>query len=507
MKAKQIFTFVLIIALLTIIVTACSLPKEQPTETPSEETTPNIVTPKPSTPSPLPTPTEPTATPEPEIFYPLENLAPFSEDRAWVQYYPERNTCITALIDTTGEVLFSTDMNVIDYSPFVDGLSYCIVRMNSPQLDLRYMIIDKSGEIISSTATSVQRDHDYVILGYTNGHFIVAEHIVNFNTDEWYIGTIDSHGNVINELQPCENINLYSTISNYQSYNDHKTGNRTAFYVGDGIIGLIANRDFKLGTGEYLSGLYDTKTNSSLSFNYSRNENLIIFGKFYDGQMLVKYDKPFDNTYYMMSSDYLTSDLGDENIFTPLSDTSSIGLALEFRFSEGLGNNLYSMPSAHYINVEGVAVTIEGHPDYEGLTVYGLPFKGDYAILNIIGADGYVYVTAINKAGTIMYEPVKTDINSRGAFGHVSNWLPTEDSTDNGYVCTKIKDILVIITPKGDIIPVSNDLSSIDNNLSITYVDPSDRTNRTTFVISGNWIINDNTYTSLDGSVIIDSVK
>lgn len=164
----------------------------------------------------------------------VETLADFSEERAFVQFtdYSEEDlkmaedgvrTMLTddedekaqyameymdyepqggnriALIDTQGKILWKSDRTLNDQSlteisEFRDGLAYFIFDGNEGE---NYNIIDSEGNISYTKECS----EDFMILSHGGGLFLVAEHIANFDVDEWRIGTIDKHGNVVAEYQ------------------------------------------------------------------------------------------------------------------------------------------------------------------------------------------------------------------------------------------------------------------------------------------------------------------
>lgn len=83
---------------------------------------------------------------------------------------------------------FTKENNVLkETSVFRNGLAYFILCGNEKST---YNIIDSDGNI------TFTRDftEDFKILGHGDGLFLVAEHVVNFDTDEWQIGAMDKNG-------------------------------------------------------------------------------------------------------------------------------------------------------------------------------------------------------------------------------------------------------------------------------------------------------------------------
>jgi hypothetical protein len=126
--------------------------------------------------------------------YAITKTRPFSEDRAWVDLGGSKEHK-AALIDRSGRALLTLPETPYYCSQMTDGLSFVLFSSSEKH---RYIIVDSSGTVLSGNENG---ENDYWLLGYGGGHFIVAEHINNFNVDEWYLGTVDKNGEVANELK------------------------------------------------------------------------------------------------------------------------------------------------------------------------------------------------------------------------------------------------------------------------------------------------------------------
>lgn len=107
-----------------------------------------------------------------------------------------------ALIDTQGRIIWKSERTqngqaLTTVSEFRDGLAYFIFNGNEGE---SYNIIDSEGNVSYTKECS----EDFMILSHGGGLFLVAEHIVNFDTDEWNLGTIDKNGNIVAEYKPYE---------------------------------------------------------------------------------------------------------------------------------------------------------------------------------------------------------------------------------------------------------------------------------------------------------------
>ncbi len=166
---------------------------------------------------------------------PLETLTDFSEERAFVQLtdYSEKDLKMAedgikaaltddkddaakyamkyigyepeggnraALIDTQGRIIWKSERTrseqaLVAVSEFRDGLAYFIFSGNNGE---SYNIIDLKGNVTYTKECS----EDFMILSHGGGTFLIAEHIADFDRDEWEVGTIDKNGNVLAECQP-----------------------------------------------------------------------------------------------------------------------------------------------------------------------------------------------------------------------------------------------------------------------------------------------------------------
>ena len=448
MKPKNLLSLVLAL-MLVFALTACT------------KSSPNASEPVPPSVSPITVETNPSngtgvhdsnaaviETPPEVVYvsYSIQSAGPFSEDRAWVKY-GDQHRPLTALIDSTGNVLYHTDDEVLYSSPFEDGLSYYLVNVG--RNDNRYFILDSDGNVLSSNINS---ENNYTLLSYADGHFIVAEHITGFDANEWHMGTIDQHGQIKNILQPRPGIDIARVIDHLYSNHTIEFGNqeRVVFYAGDGIVSLT-----------HAGGLYCVRNDETVVLTDDNGSSLNsmrqfrFHGRFHDGFTLASYPLRSSGPWVsvIMSSAYLTGDLGNTEIFRPA--PFSIGTYSEgLHFSEGSlltnGITVYSDAFYNHQNVQGyydLEQLVIGFPEYEGRNLIGAPFKGGYAAIGVQGADGAMYVTVIDKAGNKMYELIKIDekIGENDGIDRIS--------ASGGYIYTKIDGADVIINPNGVISP------------------------------------------------------
>ena len=159
----------------------------------------------------------------------IENLTDFSEERAFIQfddysevetddvkdaikaYNGDENDKINyviqhwdddfqgfnraALIDTQGKIIWKSEFtkeNIVlrESSQFKNGLAYFVFNGNEKSA---YTIIDSDGNVTFTRDFS----EDFIILEQGDGLFLVAEHITNFDTDEWQLGAMDRNGTMV----------------------------------------------------------------------------------------------------------------------------------------------------------------------------------------------------------------------------------------------------------------------------------------------------------------------
>jgi hypothetical protein len=482
MKAKRICVPVLALVLITSM-TACTKPN-------TAEFIPAPPAASPQTESGSPAnsenmqPAGDVANATPEIIYteyPFREMGVFSEDRAWVKYGGQ-NALSTALIDNTGAVLFQTDFEISYCSPFEDGLSYCLVK---GEPDYTWFIIDSAGTITAANfdLTRLESDlvktNNYMLFGYADGHFLVAEHITGFDANEWRMGTIDKNGNVLNELKPRPDFDIERTVGDLDYSLKNGTLKRLFYNAGDGIVSM-----------QYAGGLYNVRDDKAVAlvsqdgipFKNAILYNLNFNGRFNDGfaTVWVQYE------FYIMSSAYISGDMNNTEIYKPI----EAGDATEY--SEGLyagwvQPDIYKPQFCCYLDLNGdIAITF---PEYEGRDYYCAPFSGGYAAMSVEGVDNFWYITVIDKTGKRMYEPIKTDAKVGDYYLH-----SLDGKTSHGYIYDIIGGEDVIITPDGKTLkPGADDLSVIGKDISFAN-------------ISNGFIHTNKGYTSLDGKTVINSL-
>lgn len=389
--------------------------------------------------------------------YPLRKIYPFSEDRAWVVFGEDEYSSSSGIIDKDGRLVYQAGSKWYYVSQFQDGFSF--YRENDTE-ESPCGIIDSDGNTVFKSQITLEGG--YLILAYGNGHFFVAQHIQNFDTDEWRYGTIDKDGNVLNEMKPCEESFGFSNIR----------------YIGGNFISTP-------------SVLYNISTSR---FFYPSGE-IADFCEA-EGYTYIMLEALFDEALCIVDTNFegLSRNENDE-----LQGYVSIkhGLYAASGYSEGL---IYGYREEDYNDYEEDAVS--GYYDkdlnlvisleqYAENDIIGGAFHGGYAAVKMYGADGECYASVIDKQGNLVYPQIKTDD------------IDVNNSA-NGYLQATIDNEKKIIGPDGTVYtPGVDDLSvlagltfgDVSNGFLLMGTDESDSSDEAPY------------YVNLDGNTVIDSVK
>lgn len=406
--------------------------------------------------------------------YPFTEIQPFSEERAWVEFNKD-NTICTGIIDADGKLLYQAEGRFSYFSQFKDGTTF--YRESSEETS-PCGIIDLEGNLLFES--QITSDGGYLILGYGEGQFFVAQHLQNFDADEWRYGTIDKNGNVVNEMKEFR-IDEYSYLvsapdidyeikyigENYMEFADDNKAK--IFYNLSAAEIVFPDVNYRPIT-EFREGyaLCDAPYNGYAYIIMSVDEWLECINLNYD--MYSCYENPY---YYDGRTD-IDEEFGWVNGLV-------LGSPYHFDQYELKGDYGY------YDKDWNLVISLEKYRDKE---IKGGPFGGGYAAVTLRGADGYYYASAVDQSGDLAYDPVKIDSGE------------LNDSA-NGYFQVVIDDEKKIINPNGAIYtPGIDDLSMLKE---LTFGDVSGG-----FIIMSSEENNSDVtpyYASLDANTIIDSVK
>jgi hypothetical protein len=429
-----------------------------------------------------------TPAPAPTLYteeYSLEKQYPFSEDRAWVHYI-SNGVLTSAVINTEGIVIFEQiigqstsgrDYNPI-CAPFTDGLSYIVADRSH---DKTFKVIDNSGKLLYDSSHD---GNDYILLGYGDGHFVVAQYIANFNTNEWRLGTIDADGIVLNEMKVIDDTGrpTYNPVERLTKSGIYSDNYSNQFeYLGEGWFSL---------NGRSSIVLYNAITNV-LYATQSAIQELVDARTFIDNPIMIaaypsRVLQELDFTPVTAMGGQVEADF-QRSWETTTDERKSIAYRTNY-FEDGLIYGIRYGPRSPFAR----SVVERGYYDLSGTKVVSIPeeiseirytpapFRGGYAALRIVGADNNVYVTIIDKTGTMQYTPVM-----------VSSCFILDSS--HGYIfVTTINGDYHLLNPSGRAVFPGDNLWDLRD--------------ATFGSISNGFIITDtNEYYSVDGRTVIRS--
>lgn len=388
----------------------------------------------------------------------LDHITDFSEGRAWVEFsinhlkkgsgrsarqavdaamggtlgkiiYGLQNgsmdgTQCAAVIDTHGKIVWQSDVTretsgyvLSEKSDFRDGLAYCLFNSNDGPV---YCIVDGSGNL---TYTQAKSD-DFQILGAGGGFFLVVKKVSGFEAEGWQIGVIDKNGNVVMPFQEFQ-----TTSPDYQEplgFDEHN-GFGLCEYMGDGIFKLGKQGDascYVLLNVKAQKVIYTKRNTVSGAVEQFLTEfqdgaatvivggdgdsKLCTLGA--DGTLSERLNNAWTRRMLTMSRSTYDANAvyGDGLLFVPYDsnlDGQEFGDYYEAFGEEKPNSEPFICHTGVYYGLDGkVAVDL---PQYRGKHDFiATPFQNGHAAVRVIGADGQRYVTAIDKSGSTLFEPL-----------------------------------------------------------------------------------------------------
>lgn len=375
-----------------------------------------------------------------------------SENRIWIEFSRVINNNFTkksALIDTDGKILWECQINpdstgLIETSNFKDGLAYCLFKNDNK---LQYMIFDSDGNVTYTR----DKDDNFILLGHGDGLFLAAEHIIDFERNEWQIGAIDKNGNTVVPFKvykkdpppgpdpvekpsgpiPDPNYNYWAYLEYYEQLDAYEAYSNYSFtpeaisfdtsstpdnqnikceYMGDNI--------YKIGPESNFWYVLLNLDSQSIIYTYDRNYTSNPLHNFYDGgivfltnfengtaKVLHKYQSPVSR-----EEKNVVSTITEDGVITTIIDnywTNNILSRSDVTFNDGLvcvNSTSQEFPSGYY-DLEGNRLI--DFPEYNDRIYVCYPFIDGYACINIEGSDGYAYFTVIDKDKNFLFDPVR----------------------------------------------------------------------------------------------------
>lgn len=404
-KVTRFLSIVLSFSILSGLFTGCSngnkdsnrdrsrREKEETTE--FEETTEST---KATTTVSLPTNTPtPTPTPMPDVIFDnissYEFIEPFSTDGyAWISYYSDSNQdIITQLVDRNGYVYYEISGEYLGNntpsfcSKVQDGVSW--IRLMPGNVDWMEnsteYIINTNGTVLYKTRHEDSdkgslREH---ILGYGNGKFLVLRYSNDINGEKYTLGTIDKNGKVVDEF--------------WEAY-------RVEYLDSDPIAEYLQDDYFYLG--DYI---YNVATQECI-FTYGHNcEHHFV--NTYNGVYYGK-DNIFDfinTTEFSEDANYYDwRELYNNGVLRP----TFIYLERDNSYPQDVGGPHRMISDLYYCNhgyYDGKGTRVMTIEQYANLGMWCSSFNEGYAIMVLLGGDGYYYITVIDSNGEEQFDPFR----------------------------------------------------------------------------------------------------
>ena len=386
---------------------------------------------------------------------------------------------ILYLMDQSHPLLANPSIEGIIATPFINGLS-CVYTYESG--DSRYtlpgfIIVDQNGKEVYTCFD----DNMYMCGQAEDGNFIILKHESGFSADEWIFYVLDL------------SLTLKETKISTTEFGYGFAQSMGLKTITDGVY-LMGNHILCLETESFYKPLTKNANHTYVGhgdryacFLYDFNYYLVPFS-------LLKTAASGEELYDLMTSS------AECRAFDSIDEYTLINYGFETR-RHGIA---YSPERCRYLDLD--TGDVMQYPAFsENNYYFGIDsFRGGYAALYLIGADEKGYVTIIDEAGNVMYDPV---------FCHGFNTYTGGDSlyatSYNGFIfCAWSKDgwHMQIIDRSGKEKKIGDDLSELAG--SFTYSDFSFNISigeRYIWISGAPFDFRDE-YVSLDGKTVLDTV-
>lgn len=350
----------------------------------------------------------------------LTSAEPFSEDRAWVTFSKD-GTRYSGVIDTQGNLIYVAKGYAREHIPFTDGYSF-----------FEGKVIDINGNIVFELPSNDSESGKYLGLG--GGTLLYTRHITTFTENKYEFYAVElSSGNA-------------RLIS---SEDEFYTG-QSFVYIGDNIFHRrMYHGDLteicNVSTGNYFS----LSNTLKIGYNHLTPD---ICTSFYNGIAIEEHG-------YVVPSSCLTDKQTADNYIASSISLSPMDLIDPWDYGDGL----LAKENGTWVDTSGnVAVQIPTFPNSVTLSEVG-PFSGGFAPILLKGADGFHYITLIDRTGTMQYDPIKKEDNMGGDF-------IKEYFSYHGYLSYHFAPEGGFITPTGTTITIAaDDLTVFGNDAVINF--------------------------------------
>lgn len=420
----------------------------------------------------------------------------FSEGRAWVEYRSDDSDKNVGVINEDGELIYRVDFESftndiasentgynIAAVPFENGLSYYYAcYWDAADIRPGFVIIDKDGNELF-TSNDGDENTEFYICGCHDGNFVVEENIATFDENKSYIYTMDAYGNLTSEKAE-----ITGFCPPWFSLE----------YWGDGIFLTKATKN---GRGNDV--IFNTNT----------------MQLFYPGPKLLPIVDGIGLTY--SGRIISVESMANKEVWDASSNTKgSAAEKGEYFYDSQMQNYVCLRNDAYFDYLGNQVAVVPSFSDQVKILACG-QFSGDYAPIDLLGADGKEYVSVFDRSGQLAYDPVPASI--------INNDFYRRQYSYHGYLLALNEDNdSVVITPQGvPLISGKDDLSELGEDAVLEGYNgtvlqdgffifkSSDRDKNTelekSFFDGLPYYVSDSganiAYVSLDGKKIINCVK
>ncbi len=353
-----------------------------------------------------------------------EVLSNVSEDRVWVKYTADGKQ-YTGLADTDGNIVYSTDLNLYDFSDVMGGVAFVD---DGDHLSF----IDADGNQLSQFEG--EQGHLIEVIAEDGGNFLVLESTNGFDGNKHQLHIIDSTGKIVytRELDgfTAQSVKVASVdmvkdgVFLFNIYADQFESGYNGHYGG--LFGLAQLNVPNVVLYFNDCGVIGQDSPSEGFFGLSTSHNGFLF-----------YSR--DDTNQSVSIIPVTTYADDAEFENALSSGTELGWKdyfFNWQSYDGYAVfNTYTVYGADDIKVYDLnssnTMTYPTLPDGVRISSYfydgsylGMACSNGYELVYMTGADGLEYYVLCDSAGNMLYDPIQ---NSNGLSYVI----------DNGYLLSK----------------------------------------------------------------------
>ena len=297
--------------------------------------------------------------------------------------YKKDNVYYSGIINTQGKIIYTTSQ-LSSYIHIGKGSTVLtVVNTETHKSELKYLI-NSTGNIVFEFEAGTE------LVSYGDGLALIYKRNDTITEIEHLYGVIDSAGNIV---QPMTNMGTYNNEEHY--------------YAGEGVFAIA------VWTGVYHNNYVFWNSGTGKAFYAS---GLEVPPKFKNGVAFV-----YDTRYPAVLNPYNISDpsLNGEEIrtsayFLLYTDGRFENYDMQGKEFKTLINGYLCYEQDDNENVTYVLDTtstdnkIITYSKYPANNIRSIYFDGDYGLVSIVGANGSLYFTVIDKNSNQKFEPIET---------------------------------------------------------------------------------------------------